>query len=217
MQGGVVYYFAFSFRVFICLLFFLFFQSLLLKIDESIGPFCNAEVQTDEVSDCSLCKCQESLITPIKSPSMEDTKVELESGSQGKTYEPPELVQLLSSSPLIHLKQEITCVPDPVSSSSAQCPGVEMTISDIDIKELKTKSTLKLHENSDCSSSQIGKCVLTSPLSVGTPLEHMELDYVTSAHLDEDGTGEILLHDLVSHFCTYEQSCLLRKSSSHVA
>ncbi|KAK8390818.1 hypothetical protein O3P69_010495 [Scylla paramamosain] len=171
-------------------------KSLLVKIDESFGPFCNAEVQTDEISGCSLCKCQESLITPMKSPSMEDTKVEMESGSQGKTYESPELVQLLSSSPLIHLKQEITCVPDPVSSSSAHCPGVEMTISDLDIKELKTRNTLKLHENNDCSSSQISKCVLASPLSVGTPLEHMELDYVTSAHLDEDGTGEILLHDL---------------------
>lgn len=170
-----------------------------MKIDESFGPFCNAEVQTDEINECSLCKCQESLITSMKSPSMGDSKVELEPGSQGKAYEPPELVQLLSSSPIIQLKQEVTCVPEPISSSSAHCQGVEMTISDIDIKDLKTKNTLKFHENNDCSNSQIGKCVLASPLSVGTPLEHMELDYVTSAHLDEDAPGEILLHDLVSH------------------
>ena len=170
-----------------------------MKIDESFGPFCNAEVQTDEINDCSLCKCQESLITPMKSPSMGDSKVELESGPQGKSYEPPEFVQLLSSSPLIQLKQEITCVPESVSSNSAQCQGVEMTISDIDIKDLKTKNTLKLQENNDCSNSQMGKCMLASPLSVGAPLEHMELDYVTSTHLDEDTPEGILLHDLVSH------------------
>lgn len=173
------------------------FQSLLLKLDESVWPICNAEVQTDDISECTLCKCQESLMAPIKSPSIVDTKVELESGTQGKTYEPPELVQLFSSSPLMQLKQEITCVPDSISSS-AHCPGVEMTVSDIDIKDLKAKSTPKLHN--DSSSSQISKCVLTSPLSVATPLEHMELDYVASANLEDDAPEEILLHDLVSQY-----------------
>lgn len=133
-------------------------------------------------------------MAPIKSPSIGGTKVELESGAQGKNYEPPELVQLFSASPLIQLKQEITCVPDSISSS-AHCPGV-MTVSDIDIKDLKPKNTL---ENTDSSNSQIGKCVLTPPLSVATPLEHMELDYVASANLEEDAPEEILLHDLVSH------------------
>lgn len=170
-------------------------KSLLLKLDESLGPICNAEVQTDDISECTLCKCQESLMAPIKSPSIGDTKVELESATQEKTYEPPELVQLFSSSPLMQLKQEITCVPDSISNS-AHCPGVEMTVSDIDIKDLKAKNTPKLHENNDSSSSQIGKCVLTSPLSVATPLEHMELDYVASANLEDDTPEEILLHDL---------------------
>ncbi|KAG0719878.1 Zinc finger and BTB domain-containing protein 17 [Chionoecetes opilio] len=171
-------------------------KSLLAKIDESFESFCNAEIQTDDINDCSLCKCQDSLLTPMKSPGMPNAKVDLESSPQEKAYEPPELVQLLSS-PLIQLKQEVTCIPDPdVSSDTPHCQGVEMTISDIDIKDLRTKNTLKLHESNDCPSPHMSKCVLASPLGVAAPLEHMDLDYVTSAHLDQDAPGEILLQDL---------------------
>ncbi|XP_071545460.1 uncharacterized protein [Panulirus ornatus] len=170
-------------------------KGLLMKLDDSLLPICNVEVQTEDASLCSLCKCHGSLSAPLKSITLEDAKDRPDAAPQEKSYEPPELVQLLSSTPLIQLKQEITCVSDSVSPGSSQCHEVEMAVSDVDIKEIKSKETVKLRDSGVGTDSQIDKCILAPPLHA--PLDdNMDLDYATSSQLEDDTQGEILLDDL---------------------
>lgn len=170
-------------------------KGLLMKLDDSLLPICNVEVQTEDASLCSLCRCHGSLSAPLKSITLEDAKDRPDAAPQEKSYEPPELVQLLSSTPLIQLKQEITCVSDSVSPGSSQCHEVEMAVSDVDIKEIKSKETVKLRDSGVGTDSQIEKCILAPPLHA--PLDdNMDLDYATSSQLEEDTQGEILLDDL---------------------
>ncbi|XP_069959818.1 uncharacterized protein [Cherax quadricarinatus] len=95
-------------------------KGLLMKLDGSLLPICNAEVQTEEKSFNFLCRCQESTSEPLKSIPLEDAKDRLNTTHE-KAYESPDLVQLLASTPLIQLKQEIACVPEAVASNSSQC------------------------------------------------------------------------------------------------
>ncbi|XP_042207163.1 zinc finger protein 24-like isoform X2 [Homarus americanus] len=165
-------------------------KGLLLKLDNSLLPVCNAEVQTENRSMCSLCSCQGSVHIPV-----EDTKDRSVAAPQGKSYESPELVQLLTSTPLIQLKQEITCVSDSVASGSSQYHQVEMAVSNVDLKDVKCKGTLKTSDNRLNTESQIEKCVVTPSLHTHLD-EHMELDYAASSHLQEETQGEILLDNL---------------------
>lgn len=170
-----------------------------MKLDDSLLPICNVEVQTEDASLCSLCRCRGSISAPLKSMTLNDAKDRLEAVPQEKSYESPELVQLLNSAPLIQLKQEITCVSDPVTPGSSHCHEVEMAVNEVDIKEIKSKETVKIRDSGISTDSQIEKCVLAPPLHTALD-DNMDLDYATSSQLEEDTQGEILLDDLVSHF-----------------
>ncbi|XP_069959816.1 uncharacterized protein [Cherax quadricarinatus] len=172
-------------------------KGLLMKLDGSLLPICNAEVQTEEKSFNFLCRCQESTSEPLKSIPLEDAKDRLNTTHE-KAYESPDLVQLLASTPLIQLKQEIACVPEAVASNSSQCHEVGMAVNDVvDFKEFKSVETLKIRDNNLNIDSQIEKCALTPALHT-TLDDNMALDYGASSHLEEDTQGQILLDDLES-------------------
>nr|XP_045598030.1 zinc finger and BTB domain-containing protein 14-like [Procambarus clarkii] len=170
-------------------------KGLLMKLDSSMLPICNAEVQTEERGLCSLCRCQGSICEPLKTIPLEDAKDRLDTALQEKSFESPELVHLLTSAPLSQLKQEIACVTESIVSGSSQCHEVEMAVNDMDFKEIKPKEILKIRDNGLITDSQTEKCVLAPPLHT-TLDDSIDLDYTASSQLEEDSQGEILLDDL---------------------
>lgn len=177
---------------------YFFFQSLLVKLDDTLMPLCDAEVQTEDIYSCSLCKCQSSFSLPHKPVPLEDGINRLESISQEKSFEAPAFVQMLASSPLMEFKQEIKCVSNTVASGVPQCQQVEMAITDVDLKDVKTKTSTQVQDNRLGNESDIEKCVLTPPLDAALG-ENMDLDYASSTHLDEETRGQVLMDSLVSN------------------
>lgn len=169
------------------------FQNLVMKLDDSLLPICNAEVQTDD-SQCSICNCKGLLRSPLKTVPLREKNKHVT--SQEKSCEANELSHFLSPTPLLHLKQELPCVSDSVTPGSSQNDPLQMDVSDVTIKELESKEISKIQDSRIRTDSQLDKCVLAAPLRAALD-ENMDLDYANSSQLEEEGQGEILLDHLV--------------------
>lgn len=160
------------------------FQSLLMKMDSSLLLACHVGVQTDEVLECPICCTSgKSSDVPLKALALSN-KESLADTQEEKAFDPPELVRLLTSSPLIELKQEITCGPEPVTPSTSQYQGVEISVSDVEFKDIKPK---------DMGGGSV--CEESLPASLD---DTIDLDYVSSSDLGHNTQEEILLDELVS-------------------
>ncbi|KAK3868550.1 hypothetical protein Pcinc_026070 [Petrolisthes cinctipes] len=162
-------------------------KGLLMKMDSSLLLACHVGIQTDEVQVCPMCNNDKSSDVSLKGLSL-NNKESLGDTQEEKAFDPPELVQLLTSTPLIELKQEITCGPDPVTPSTSQYQGVEISVTDVEFKDIKSKG---MGSENVCEESEMGKCVLAGSLD-----DTMDLDYVSSTDLGHNAQEEILLDEL---------------------
>lgn len=169
------------------------FQNLVLKLDDSLLPVCDAEVQTEISSQCSICNCPGLLSDHLKTVPLLGKDKDVD--SQDKSCEAAELSHFLSPTPLLHLKQEIPCVSDSVTAGSSQCDQVDMDVNDVSLKDLDSKDIAKIQDPRLGTDSQLDKCVLATPLQTALD-ENMDLDYANSTQLEES-QGEILLDHLV--------------------
>ncbi|XP_037791692.1 zinc finger protein 184-like [Penaeus monodon] len=179
-------------------------RNLVVKLDESLLPVCDVEVQTEMVSQCSICNCPGLLSDHLKTVPLlgKDKHVD----SQEKSCEAAELSHFLSPTPLLHLKQEIPCVSDSVSAGSSQCDQDDMDVNNISLKDIDSKEIAKMQDPRIGTDSQLDKCVLATPLQTALD-ENMDLDYANSTQLEE-GQGEILLDHLEGSDATHSDGLM---------
>lgn len=158
-------------------------KGLLMKLDSSFIPYCNTGVQTEDISLCSLCNSHSTIyLSPEKDSKKFFEEVE-------RTCENPEIDPLLTSNPLIQLKQEIPCL-NAATSRSVQFSRKENITNIIHIDSTGVKDPLALVEHDKSPGIKTEKCSVA--LSLTALDDNLNIGYTTAPQMEE-GQGEILL------------------------